>query len=164
MAVMETSAETKVKILLDEANLAFCETAERKDLAGERSEDGSAWERTNMEGEYDEQDFQKILALQLKTARICDDNPDLEQKTADLFQTVTPENAEEKLKEVMGETNIVELAKASIVIFLLRFPNVESFTNKGHPLVMAADEYMLENSDAQNWQDYKNIARDFGWD
>lgn len=163
MPVMETPAEIKVKILLDEANLAFCETAERKDLPGERTDDGSAWERTNMEGEYDEADFQKILELQLKSARICDDHPELEQKTADLFQAVTPENAEEKLKEVAGETDILDLAKSSVIIFLLRFPSVESFINKGHPLVMAADEYMLENSDSQNWQDYKNIARDFGW-
>ncbi|MFQ5673931.1 MAG: hypothetical protein ACE5G9_12660 [Nitrospinales bacterium] len=163
MAVKETSAETKAKILLDEANLAFCETAERQDQPGERNPDGSAWDRTNMEGEYDEQDFQKILELQLKTAKICDGHPELEQKTADWFQSVTPENAEELLKEITADPNIMELARASVVIFLLRFPSVESFINKGHPLVMAADEYMLENSDSQSWHDYKNIARDFGW-
>jgi len=163
MAVKDTSAETKAKILLDEANLAFCETAERQDKPGERNPDGSAWDRTNMEGEYDEQDFQKILELQLKTAETCDLHPELEQKSADWFQSVTAENAEAVLKEVTAEPHLMELARASVVIFLLRFPTAESFVNKGHPLVMAADEYMLENSDSQTWHDYKNIARDFGW-
>ncbi|MBT4127695.1 MAG: hypothetical protein HOE32_03470, partial [Nitrospina sp.] len=46
---------------------------------------------------------------------------------------------------------------------LLRFPSVQSFVNKGHPLVLATDEYMLENSNAQNWHDYKFIAEEFGW-
>jgi hypothetical protein len=46
---------------------------------------------------------------------------------------------------------------------MLRFPSVQSFVNKGHPLVLATDEYMLENSNAQNWHDYKFIAEEFGW-
>ena len=44
MSQTETTAEVKAKILLDEANLAFSETSERKDTAGDRKPDGSAWE------------------------------------------------------------------------------------------------------------------------
>ena len=105
MSTTETSTEVKAKILLDEANLAFSETSERRDSKGERNLEGSAWEEGRMEGEYDEQDFQKILGLQLKAARICDHNPELEQKTAELFESITPENADEKLKEVAEEAD-----------------------------------------------------------
>ena len=51
MSQTETTAEVKAKILLDEANLAFSETSERKDTAGDRKLDGSAWEEGRMEGE-----------------------------------------------------------------------------------------------------------------
>jgi len=61
MSTTETSAEVKAKILLDEANLAFSETSERRDNKGERNLEGSAWEEGRMEGEYDEADYQKIL-------------------------------------------------------------------------------------------------------
>ena len=40
MSTTETSTEIKAKILLDEANLAFSETSERKDSAGERNLEG----------------------------------------------------------------------------------------------------------------------------
>ncbi|NIQ01801.1 MAG: hypothetical protein GWM98_16525 [Nitrospinaceae bacterium] len=159
----KTDSETKVKILLDEANLAFCETTERKDTPGDRRLDGSAWDQGKMEGEYDEEDFRTILELQMKSAQICDDHPELEQKTADMFQSVTGENAEEVLKEFLADPQMKELARISVLVFLLRFPNVQSFVNKGHPLVLATDEYMLENADAQNWKDYRNIAEEFGW-
>lgn len=163
MSSDETSAEIKAKIILDEANLAFCETSERQDQPGERTPDGSAWDAGKMEGEYDEEDYQKILDLQAQAARICDDHPELEEKTAGLFQKVTPDNAEAMLKEIAEETKILELARTSVTVFLLRFPSVNSFTNKGHPLVMASDDYMLQNSDSQNWHDYNNLAQDFGW-
>ncbi len=163
MSTTEPSAEIKAKIILDEANLAFCETAERKDQLGERTPDGSAWDSGKMDGEYDEQDYQKILELQTQAARICDDNPDLEDRTAELFQKITPNNAQEILKEITEDFNIIELARISVTVFLLRFPSAQSFVNKGHPLVMASDDYMLQNADAQNWNDYNSIAREFGW-
>ena len=162
-APQETRADIKAKIILDEANLAFCETAERKDQAGERRLDGSAWEEGRMEGEFDEQDYQRILELQMECAQICDAHPELEERTADLFQKISPENAEDLLTEVMADANIRDLARISITVFLLRFPTVQSFVNKGHPLVLATDEYMLENADAQNWHDYKNIAQEMDW-
>ena len=37
MAGNETSAEIMAKIILDEANLAFCETTERQDEPGKRN-------------------------------------------------------------------------------------------------------------------------------
>lgn len=159
----ETPAEIKAKLILDEANLAFCETAERKDEPGNRRVDGSPWEDGKMEGEYDEEDYHRILELQLEAAKICDAHPELEDKTADLFQKVTPENAEDILKEILADAAIRDLARTSITIFMLRFPTVQSFVNKGHPLVLATDEYMLENADPQNWYDYRNIAREMGW-
>ena len=64
MSTIEPSAEIKAKIILDEANLTFCENAERKDQPGERTPDGSAWDSGKMDGEYDEEDYQKILDLQ----------------------------------------------------------------------------------------------------
>lgn len=158
-----TSNETKAKILLDEANLTFCETAERKDSAGDRRVDGSAWDQGKMDGEYDEEDYHRILELQLKAVQICDAHPDLEQKAADMFQQVNSENAEEILKQVLADSNLRDLAMISVVTFLLRFPTVQSFVNKGHPLVLAMDEYMLENANAQNWQDYQNIAEEYEW-
>ena len=82
MSTPETSAEVKAKILLDEANLAFSETSERKDSAGERNLEGSAWEEGRMEGEYDEADYQKILELQMRAAIACDDHPELEEKNS----------------------------------------------------------------------------------
>lgn len=160
MSNFETSAEVKAKIILDEANLAFSETAQRKDKAGERRLDGSGWDPGNMEGEYDEEDFQKILELQLQTAQICDTYPELEEKTRELFPKVNAENAEELLKEIISDHGIRQLAKLSVTIFLLRFPTVQSYVNKGHPLVLAADDYMLENTNQQNWHDYNNIAYD----
>ena len=90
MSTTETSTEIKAKILLDEANLAFSETSERKDSAGERNLEGSAWEEGRMEGEYDETDYQKILDLQMRSAIACDDHPELEEKTAQLFESITP--------------------------------------------------------------------------
>ena len=36
--------------------------------AGDRKADGSAWEEGRMEGEYDEADYQRILALQMNAA------------------------------------------------------------------------------------------------
>lgn len=163
MSIYDTNAETKAKIILDEANLAFCETAERKDKPGARTPDGSCWDAGRMEGEFDEGDFHRIMELQMQTARICDEHPELEEKTADLFQKVTAENAEDLLKEVLSDAHIRELAKISVTIFMLRFPTAQSFVNKGHPLVLATDEYMLENANTQNWHDYSNIARDLGW-
>lgn len=163
MAVDETSAEIKAKIILDEANLAFCETTERQDEPGKRVPEGSAWDQGKMEGEYDEEDFQKILELQVKAAVICDEHPELEDLTVKMFQTITPENAEEVLKKISENNEILELGRVSVTVFLLRFPSANSFINKGHPLVMASDDYMLQNSDAQNWHDFKNIADGFGW-
>ena len=163
MSTIEPSAEIKAKIILDEANLTFCENAERKDQPGERTPDGAAWDSGKMDGEYDEEDYQKILDLQAKAARICDDNPDLENRTAELFQKTTADNATELLKEIAEDSNIMELARISVTVFLLRFPSAQSFVNKGHPLVMASDDYMLQNADAQNWNDYNFIAREFGW-
>ena len=84
-------------------------------------------------------------------------------KTSEMFQSVTPENAEEVLKQLMAEPSLRDLARIAVTIFLLRFPTVESFVNKGHPLVLAMDEYMLENANAQNWQDYQNIAEEYSW-
>jgi len=163
MTEYETSTENKAKILLDEANITYCETSERKDSKGNRTLDGSPWDIGRMDGEFDEEDYQKILELQLQAAKICDDHPELEEKTGEMFQSVTPENAEEVLKQIMAEPNLRDLARIAVIIFLLRFPTVESFVNKGHPLVLAMDEYMLENANAQNWQDYQNIAEEFGW-
>jgi len=91
MSTTETSTEVKAKILLDEANLAFSETSERRDSKGERNLEGSAWEEGRMEGEYDEADYQKILDLQMRAAIVCDDHPELEDKTAELFQSITQE-------------------------------------------------------------------------
>ena len=163
MSQTETTAEVKAKILLDEANLAFSETSERKDTAGDRKPDGSAWEEGRMEGEYDETDYQKILDLQMKAAIVCDEHPDLEEKTAKLFESINDTNAEEVLDTVRADKNIMVLSKAAVTTFILRFPTVQSFVNKGHPLVLAMDEYMLENADAQNWHDYNNIAQELGW-
>ena len=163
MSQTETSAEVKAKILLDEANLAFSETSERKDASGDRKPDGSAWEEGRMEGEYDETDYQKILDLQMKAAIVCDEHPDLEEKTAKLFESINDSNAEGVLDTVRADKNIMVLSKAAVTTFILRFPTVQSFVNKGHPLVLAMDEYMLENADAQNWHDYNNIAQEQGW-
>ena len=156
----QTTAEVKAKIILDEANLAFSETAQRKDKPGARTLDGSGWDAGNMEGEYDEEDFQKILEMQMKIAQTCDSRPELEEKTAEMFPKVNAANAEEIFKEILGDTGIRDLTKNSVAIFLLRFPTVQSYMNKGHPLVLAADEYMLENANKQNWHDYNNIALD----
>ena len=163
MAEYETSTENKAKILLDEANITFCETSERKDSSGNRTLDGSPWDIGRMDGEFDEEDYQKILEIQLQAAKICDEHPELEEKTSEMFQSVTPENAEEVLKQLMAEPSLRDLARIAVTIFLLRFPTVESFVNKGHPLVLAMDEYMLENANAQNWQDYQNIAEEYSW-
>ncbi len=163
MAETDTCAEVKAKIMLDEANLAFSETSERKDAPGERNLDGSAWEEGRMEGEYDEADYQRILELQMQAAITCDEHPELEEKTAELFQSITEENADEVLKTVIADEYIMVLSKAAVTTFILRFPTVQSFVNKGHPLVLAMDEYMLENADAQNWHDYNNIAIERGW-
>ena len=163
MSLDETSAEIKAKIILDEANLAFCEATERQDEPGNREPDGSAWDQGKMEGEYDEEDFQKILQLQAKAAKICDEHPELEELTAEMFQSITTDNAKEVLKKITENKEILELGRISVTVFLLRFPSVNSFINKGHPLVMASDDYMLQNSDAQNWYDFKNIADGFGW-
>ena len=69
MSTTETSAEVKAKILLDEANLAFSETSERRDNKGERNLEGSAWEEGRMEGEYDETDYQKLRKMQMRSSR-----------------------------------------------------------------------------------------------
>ncbi|MCA9483640.1 MAG: hypothetical protein KC553_07910, partial [Nitrospina sp.] len=61
----DTSAEIKAKLILDEANLAFCETTERRDEVGKRTADGSPWEDGKMEGEFDQDDYHRILELQL---------------------------------------------------------------------------------------------------
>ena len=164
MEATEPSEETIVKILLDEANLAFCETGERNDESGKRSLEGSIWTEEKMEGEFDPEDYQKILKIQLIMAKICDENPDLEEKSANMFQSVNPDNAGKVLQEVRENPNILELGRIAVHCFLLRFPTVQSYVNKGHPLVLAVDEYMLENADAQNWHDFKFIAKEFGWE
>ncbi len=164
MSGQETTAEIKAKIMLDEANLTFCETAERKDEQGDRNLEGSSWEEGKMDGEFDQEDFNRILELQMEAAKICDTNPELEEKSADMFQKVTPDNGEEILKEALADSDIRGLARISVIVFLLRYPTVQSFVNKGHPLVLATDEYMLENADSQNWHDYKNIAQEIGCD
>lgn len=164
MAGNPTPVDIKAKIMLDEANLTFCETAERKDEPGNRNKESSVWEEGKMEGEFDDEDFSRILDLQLEAAQICDTNPDLEGKTTELFEKVTEDNGEEMLKTILDDPDLRDLARIAITVFLLRFPTVQSFVNKGHPLVLATDEYMLENADAQNWHDYKNIAQEMGWD
>lgn len=163
MSQQETSVETKVRIILDEANLAFSEVTQRQDKPGERDVDGSVWEDGKMEGEYDDEDFRRILELQHEAARICDAHPEMEDKTADMFQSINTENAEEVLKEALGNEAISGLARISVIIFMFRFPTVQSFVNKGHPLVMATDEYMLENSTAENWHDYSRISQEMNW-
>ncbi len=164
MAQENTSPEIKAKIILDEANLAFCETSQRNDEANDRKLDGSSWEEGKMDGEFDEEDYGRILKLQLDAAQICDTHTDLEQRTSDLFQKVNADNAEEILKEALADPDIKSLAGIAVTVFLLRFPTVQSFVNKGHPLVLATDEYMLENADSQNWHDYKNLAHEMRWD
>ena len=116
-----------------------------------------------MDGEFDDEDFQKILDLQLEAAKICDAHPELEVKTDELFRSVTPENADDVFKQTMENEGIKNLARISVIIFMFRFPTVQSFVNKGHPLVLATDEYMLENSTAQNWHDYNHIAQEMDW-
>ena len=164
MSGQETTAEIKAKIMLDEANLTFSETSQRGDEPGDRKLEGSGWEDGKMDGEYDEEDFNRILEMQLEAAKICDTNPKLEEKSADMFQKVNSDNGEEILKEVLADPDIRNLARISVTVFLLRFPTVQSFVNKGHPLVLATDEYMLENANSQNWHDYKNIAQEMGCD
>ena len=163
MSSQQPSKEIIAKIMLDEANLTFCETSERNDAPGERNLEGSAWDEGKMDGEFDLEDYQRILELQMEAVCICDKQPELEQKTADMFQTVTQENAEDVLEQIKEEPEVLSLARIAVTIFMLRFPSVQSFVNKGHPLVLATDEYMLENSNAQNWHDYKFIAEEFGW-
>ena len=163
MSSQQPSKEIIAKIMLDEANLTFCETSERKDAPGERNLEGSAWDEGKMDGEFDLEDYQRILELQMEAVCICDKQPELEQKTADMFQTVTQENAEDVLEQIKEKPEVLSLARIAVTIFMLRFPSVQSFVNKGHPLVLATDEYMLENSNAQNWHDYKFIAEEFGW-
>ena len=163
MSPQQPSNEIIVKTILDEANLTFCETADRKDATNERSAEGSGWDEGKMDGEFDLEDYKRILELQMEAVCICDEQQELEQKTADLFQGVTEENANEVLEQIKQQPKILDLARIAVTIFLLRFPSVQSFVNKGHPLVLATDEYMLENSTAQNWHDYKFIAEEFGW-
>ena len=163
MPSQQPNKEIIAKIMLDEANLTFCETSERKDAPGERNLEGSAWDEGKMDGEFDLEDYQRILELQMEAVCICDKQPELEQKTADMFQTVTQDNADDVLEQIKEEPEVLSLARIAVTIFMLRFPSVQSFVNKGHPLVLATDEYMLENSNAQNWHDYKFIAEEFGW-
>ena len=163
MSSKQPSKEIIAKIMLDEANLTFCETSERKDAPGERNLEGSAWDEGKMDGEFDLEDYQRILEQQMEAVCICDKQPELEQKTADIFQTVTQENAEDVMEQIKQEPEVLSLARIAVTIFMLRFPSVQSFVNKGHPLVLATDEYMLENSNALNWHDYKFIAEEFGW-
>ena len=73
-----------------------------------------------------EEDYNKILELQLQAAVICDEHPELEEKTGEMFQTVTAENADEVLKQIMEEPDLRDLAKIAVIIFLLRFPSVQS--------------------------------------
>ncbi len=164
MSQQISSSEIKVKIILDEANLTFSETAERKDEPNDRKLDGSVWEEGKMDGEFDEEDYNLILELQFEAAKVCDTNPELEHKTEELFQKVNADNGDEILKEILEDPDIKVLGRVAVAIFLLRYPTVQSFLNKGHPLVLATDEYMLENNDAQNWHDYKNIAQEMHWD
>ncbi len=164
MSTQEPSTETKAKIMLDEANLTFCETAERKDSTGERRVDGSVWDDGKMDGEFDQEDYNRILELQMRAAKICDERMELEEKTAGMFQGITADNAEEVMEQIKAQPDIMELARIAVTIFILRFPTAQSYVNKGHPLVLATDEYMLENSDVQNWYDYKFIAEEFGWE
>ena len=131
MSEHETNAENKAKILLDEANLTFCETTERKDTPNNRTLDGSPWDQGKMDGEFDEEDYNKILELQLQAAVICDEHPELEEKTGEMFQTVTAENADEVLKQIMEEPDLRDLAKIAVIIFLLRFPSVQSLSTRG---------------------------------
>ena len=163
MSQHETSVDTKARIILDEANLAFAEVTQRQDKPGERDVNGSVWEDGKMDGEYDDEDFQRILELQHEAAKICDAHPELEDKTADMFQSINTENAEEVLKEALENDGIKGLARISVIIFMFRFPTVQSFVNKGHPLVLATDEYMLENSTAENWHDYNRISQEMNW-
>ena len=116
-----------------------------------------------MDGEFDDEDFQKILDLQLEATKICDAHPELEEKTDEMFRSVTPENADDVFKQVMENEDIKNLGRISVIIFMFRFPTVQSFVNKGHPLVLATDEYMLENSTAQNWHDYNHISQEMNW-
>jgi hypothetical protein len=117
-----------------------------------------------MEREYDEADFQKILDMQLSTAKICDEHPELEEKTSQLFESVTPENAGDILKEVTEDKNIMDMAHTGTVMFMLRYPSVESYLNKGHALITGEDDdFMLQKKEAQIWYDYNNVARDFDW-
>jgi len=44
MSPQQPSNEIIVKTILDEANLTFCETADRKDAVNERSVEGSGWD------------------------------------------------------------------------------------------------------------------------
>jgi hypothetical protein len=122
MSQQTTSPEIKAKIILDEAYLTFSETAERKDEPNARRLDGSVWEEGKMDGEFDEEDYTRILEMQLEAAKICDTNPELEQKTEELFQKVTADNADEVLKEVLDDPDIQNLARIAIAVFLLRFP------------------------------------------
>ena len=73
MSAKQPSKEIIVKIMLDEANLTFCETGERKDSPGERNLEGSAWDEGKMDGEFDQEDYQRILELQLEAVCICDE-------------------------------------------------------------------------------------------
>ncbi|MBC8285763.1 MAG: hypothetical protein H8E32_18265, partial [Nitrospinae bacterium] len=106
---------------------------------------------------------QRVLDWQRRAAIVCDKHPKLEETTAKLFDSINDSNGEEVLKTVLADENIMVLSKAAVTTFILRFPTVQSFVNKGHPLVLAMDEYMLENADAQNWHDYNNIAQEQGW-
>ena len=164
MSTKQPSKEIMVKIMLDEANLTFCETGEHKDSPGDRKLEGSAWDEGKMDGEFDQEDYQRILELQMEAVCICDEKPELEEKTAGMFQGITADNAEEVMEQVKAQPDIMELACIAVTIFILRFPTAQSYVNKGHPLVLATDEYMLENSDVQNWYDYKFIAEEFGWE
>ena len=103
MSTREPSTETKAKIMLDEANLTFCETAERKDSAGERRVDGSVWDDGKMDGEFDQEDYNRILELQMRAAKICDERMELEEKTAGMFQGITADNAEEVMKQIKAQ-------------------------------------------------------------
>ena len=71
MAENETSTENKAKILLDEANITFCETSERKDSAENRTLDGSPWDMGRMDGEFDEEDFQKFWRFSYKPPKFA---------------------------------------------------------------------------------------------
>ena len=75
MSPQQPSKEIIVKTILDEANLTFCETADRKDAANERSLEGSAWDEGKMDGEFGLEDYKRILELQMEAACICDEHP-----------------------------------------------------------------------------------------